>query len=156
MLAQGFGPGAVAVAILYVADETQLAGGGDFFFQCTEIGAERVVVGDTEATIFEIAAEGEGEFLFFRRGETDGFDFPAETFAGALGEMLAHAGVVDAGAFELRKREDGEELIFDFGEGLIVEFEADQIGHYRILLLANIDYAEIARPGDVDAKIERV
>ena len=72
-------------------------------------------------------AQGEGELFFHGGSEVDGFDFPTEPFAGALGELRAQTGLIDAGAFDLGKREQREKLGFDLGERLIEEFEAQAV-----------------------------
>ena len=46
VLAEGFGPGAVAVAVVGVAQKRDFAAGGEFLFEATEVGAEFVVGGD--------------------------------------------------------------------------------------------------------------
>jgi hypothetical protein len=156
VLAQGFGPGAVAVAVFDLAQETEFAAGGKFFFQGAEVGAKVVVLRDAQAAILEIAAQCEGEFFLQRIGEIDGLDFPAEVFAGTFGEVGAESGLVNAGAFELRESEDGEEVGFDFGEWLVVEFEAQAVVHDAVDLFAEVDDAEVAVAGDVEAEVEGI
>ena len=39
-MAEGFGPGAVAVAVVGVADEGEFAGGGKLLFEAAEVSAE--------------------------------------------------------------------------------------------------------------------
>ena len=116
VLAEGFGPGSVAMAVIDFADESEFARGADFFFEAAEVGAEFVVVGNSEIAILEIAAESEGELFFARRGKIDRFDFPTETLACLFGELGAHAGFVDAGALELRQAQERVKVGFDFGE----------------------------------------
>src|SRR5436853_621959 len=106
---EGQRPGAVAVAIVGFADEADVAAGGDFFFEAAQISAEFIVADDTQLDFFERGPQGKGKVFFYRLGKVDGFDFPAEAFAGAFGELGAHAGRIDAGAFELGQGENPEE-----------------------------------------------
>ena len=153
-MAKGFGPGAVAVAVFGVADEAEFAAGGDFFFDAAEVGVEGGVARDAEAAVFEITTECESEFFLEGGGEVDGLDFPAETFAGALSELDAHAGFVDASAFELGKAEERVEVGFDFGEGFVMELDAEAIVHDAADFFAEVDDAEVAAAGDVNTNEE--
>src|SRR5258708_4535183 len=105
VLAQCHGPGAVAVAVFALADESDVAAGGDLFFQASQVGTEVVIPDQAEFAVFEVGAQSECEFFFDGGGERDGFDFPAETFPGAFGELHTHAGGIDAGAFDLAQTE---------------------------------------------------
>ena len=154
VLAKSHGPEAIAVAVVALADETDVAAEADFLFHGAEIGAEVVVADDAEAFVFEVGAEAEGEFFFDRGGEGDGFDFPAEAMLGALGELDAHAGGVDAGAFELGKFEQRIEFALDFVEGFILEFEAEAIVGDVADLFADIEDAEIVLTRDINAEVE--
>jgi hypothetical protein len=156
VLAKGFGPGAVAVAVVGFADEGEFAAGREFFFEAAEVGAEFIVGGDAEEAVFEIVAEGEGELFFHGVSEIDGLDFPAEAFAGAFGELSAEAGAIDAGAFELRQSEEREELGFDLGKGLVEEFEAEAVVGDGADFFAEVDDAEVVVAGDVDAEVEGI
>lgn len=154
MLAKGFGPGAVAMAVVGIAEEADFAARRELFFEATEIGAEFVVGRDAEVAIFKFMAEGEGELFFDRGRESDRLDFPAEALAGAFGELEAEAGLVDASAFELGKSEQRIELGLDFGEGLVVEFEAETVVGDGADFFAEIDDAEVVVAGDVNANEE--
>ena len=76
VLAESFGPGAIAMAVVNFADETEFAGRADLFFEPAQIGAEFVIIGDAKIAVLEIAAEGEGELFFARLGEIDRLDLP--------------------------------------------------------------------------------
>ena len=152
MLTEGLGPGAVAVAVIGFAEESDFAGRGNFFSAAAEVGAELGVGRDAEAAVLEIAAEGESKFFFRGQGEIDGLDFPAEALAGAFGELLADAGLVDASAFELGQGEERKELGFDLGERLVMEFEAEAIEHDGADFFADVDDAEVVVAGDVNAR----
>src|SRR5215471_14096724 len=71
VLTKGLGPGAIAVAIVGIADEGKFAGGSEFFFEAAKIGAEFFVGGNAEAAIFEIVTESESEFFLFWAREGD-------------------------------------------------------------------------------------
>jgi len=116
VLAEGFGPGAVAMAVIDFADESEFAGGADLFLETAKISAEFVVVRNAEIVVLEIAAKSEGELFFAWLGEIDGFHFPSEALAGLFGELGTHAGFVDAGALELRQAQERVKVGFDFGE----------------------------------------
>jgi hypothetical protein len=153
-LAEGLCPGAVAMAVFDLADETVFATGGDFFFEGTEIGAEGGVVGDAEMAVFEFAAEGEGHFFFERGGEGDGFDFVTEVASGVLGEFDAHAAGVDASASNLREFEQTPKWGADFFEGFVVDFDAETIVGDGADFFANVDDGEIADAGYIETQIE--
>jgi hypothetical protein len=154
VLAEGERPEAVAVAVVAVADETDVAAQAHFFFDAAQVGAEFVVADETKELVFHVGAEGEGEVFFYGRGEGDGFDFPAETRFGALGELEAEAGGVDATAFDLREFEEGIEFTFDFGEGFVFEFEAEAVVGDGADFFAEVDDAEVVAAGNVDANEE--
>ena len=99
-------------------------------------------------------AQGEGELLFDCGGEIDGLDFPAEFFASAFGELIAEAGLVDAGALDLREGEQGVELGFDLGERLIEEFEAEAVVGEGADFFTEIDDAEVVVASDVEADVK--
>ena len=84
VLAESFGPKAIAVGIVGVAIETDVAGAGDEFLHATQIGVEFGICINAEEAILEGAAEGEGHFFFETGVEGDGFDFGTETLFGAL------------------------------------------------------------------------
>jgi hypothetical protein len=71
--------------------------------------------------------EAESEFLFHLGGEADRFDFPAEIGVGFFGELDTEAGGVNAAAFDFGQPEEGVELVFDFDEGNVLEFDANAI-----------------------------
>ena len=100
-------------------------------------------------------SEGESELFFHRGSEIDGLYFPAEAFAGAFGELMAEAGLVDAGAFDLRQSEPGVELGFDLGERLTEEFEAQAVVGDGADFFTKVDDAEVVMASDVDADVER-
>ena len=154
MLTEGFGPGAIAVAVVGVADEGEFAARSQFLFYGAEVSSEFVVDGDAEVAVFDFVAKGESELFFHRLSEIDGLDFPAEAFLGALGELVAEAGFVDAGAFEVGQREQRIELGLDLGVGLLLELEAEAVADGAVDLFADIDDAEVVVPGDIKTQIE--
>ena len=127
VLAEGLGPETVAMGIVGVAIETDVAGAGDELFDATEIGVEFGIGINAEEAIFEGAAEGEGHFFFETGVEGDGFDFGTEALFGALGQLDAHAAGVNAATLHLWERQDGKKFGFDFGEWFVAEFEADAV-----------------------------
>ena len=58
---------AVAVAVVGLAGETDVAGDGDFFLDAAQVGAELLVVRDAKFALLEVAAESEGQALLDRR-----------------------------------------------------------------------------------------
>jgi hypothetical protein len=101
VLAEGFGPSAIAMGVVGFSGETEVAAAGDFFAETAEIGTEFVVANDAKSAIFEVTPDTEGEFFFYLRGEIYRFDFPTELFAGTFGKLHTQASSIDAGAFEL-------------------------------------------------------
>jgi hypothetical protein len=142
------------MAVAALAEKTDVAGFGDFFFDAAKVVGELVVADDAEAAFFEVGAKAEGEFFFDGRGEGDGFDFPIETFGGAFGELRAEAGSVDAGAFELAQAEQAKEGGLDFGETTAAHFDAEPIPDDVTDFLADVEDAEIVFAGDVEAEVE--
>ena len=151
VLAESFGPGAIAVTVVGVADETELTAWGEFLFETAKVGAQFVIIGDTEMGIFELATEGERELFFERLRKIDWLDLPTEALTGLFGELDAHARFVDARALELRKAEQRIESIFDFGEGLLVELDAKPVVNDGAEFFSDIDDAEVVFSGDVEA-----
>src|SRR5947209_5805222 len=100
VLAEGFGPGAVAVGVICFAVEADVAAGGDLFSEAAQIGTEFVVAHNAEATVFEIGAETEGELFFQSGGEGERFDFPSELSFGFFAELDANSTGIKAGAME--------------------------------------------------------
>jgi hypothetical protein len=154
VLAKGFGPGAVAVAVLGFADETDFAGRCNFLSESAEVRAELFIGGDAEFAVLEFAAKGEGEFFFAGAGEGDRFDLPAEAVAGAFGELHAEARGVDAGAFELGEPEEGVKSLLDFGEGFAEELVAETIKNDAMDPLSDVDDTEVVFAGDIKAEKE--
>jgi len=154
VLAEGEGPEAVAVAIVAVTNEADVAAEADFFFDGAEIGPEFVVADEAEALVFHVGAEGEGELLFDWSCEGDGFDFPAEAMSGIFCEMHADTGGVDAGALKLREFEERVEFALDFGEGFVFEFDAEAVVGDIADALTDVDDAEVVLSSDVEAKVE--
>jgi hypothetical protein len=107
-------------------------------------------VREAKVAVFEIAAESESEFFFDGRGKSDGLDFPTEIGAGFFGELHAQAGGIDAGAFEGGQAQETIELGFDFGKGLIEEFEAEAVVDDGADFFAEVHDAEVVFAGDVD------
>src|ERR1700747_659981 len=96
MLPERLGPETVAVAVLALADEADVAAECGFILYAAQVGAEFGVGIDAKRTVLEGGAEGEGELLFDRAGEGDGLDFVTELAAQLLGQLHAEAGGVHA------------------------------------------------------------
>ena len=154
ILAQGFGPGAIAVAVVGLACEPDVSAGGDKLLETAQIGAKLVVPDQPKPAIFEITPEPEGEFFLERRSERYRLDFPAEAIFGFLSQLRAEAAGVDAGAVKLGKTQQWIEVGFDFGEGFVVQLDAEAVPDHVANFLADVDDAEIAFPGDVHAEKE--
>jgi len=154
ILAQGFGPGAIAMAVVGLASETDVSAGSDELFETAQVGAELVVADQAESAVFKIAPEAESEFFLERRSERYRFDFPAEAVPGFFGQLRAQAAGVDTGAVKLRQSQQWIEVGFDFGEGFVVQLDAEAVPDHVAYFLADVDDAEIAFPGDVHAEEE--
>ena len=154
VLAEGFGPETIAVAVASLAEETDVAGLRDFFFDAAKVVSELIVTDDAEAAFFEIGAEAEGQLFFDGGGKGDGFDFPFEAFGGAFGELRAEAGGINAGAFELAQAEQAKEGGLDFRKAAAAHFDAETVPDDVADFLANIKDAEVMFAGDVKAEEE--
>jgi hypothetical protein len=87
LLAEGFGPEAVAVAVVGVTNKADVAGQSRFFFDGVEVRTEFVVDGDTEFAVFELGSEAEGEALFDGAREVNRLDLVAVTLLGFFGGL---------------------------------------------------------------------
>ncbi len=154
LLAKGFRPETIAVAVAAFAEEADVAGLGDFFLDAAEVVSELVVGDDAEAAFFEVGAQAERKFLFHRRGEGDGFDFPFEAFRGAFGELRAEAGGIDAGAFDLAQAKEAKEGGLDFRETAAAHFDAETVPNDVADFFADVEDAEVVFAGDVEAEVE--
>src|SRR5437763_1665656 len=63
LLAEGFGPGAVAMAVLGFAIKANVAFGGHELFKPSQVGAKFVVAHQAEFAVFEVPAQAEGQLL---------------------------------------------------------------------------------------------
>src|SRR5882672_3455456 len=154
ILAQGFGPGAIAVAVVGLAREADVSAGSDELFETAQVGAKLVVPDQAQPTVFEITPEPESEFFLERRSERYRFDFPAEAILGFFGQLRAEAAGVNTGAVKLGKTQQWIQVGFDFGEGLVVQLDAEAVPDHVAYFLADVDDAQIAFPGDVHAEKE--
>src|SRR3954469_5601813 len=78
VLAEGFGPEAVAVAVSDLTGKTDVAAAGDFLPDGSEVGAEFRVAGDPQLLIFKSGAETISQLFFDRIGDRDFLDFVAK------------------------------------------------------------------------------
>src|SRR5262245_36769128 len=154
VLAESLRPETVAMAVASFAEETDVAGLGDFFLDAAKVGDELVVANDAEAAFFEVRAQAEGEFFFDGRGKGDGLNFPFESFGGAFGELSAEAGGVDAGAFDLGQAKETKECGLDFGETAAAHFDAEPVPDDVADFFANVEDAEVVFARDVEAEVE--
>src|SRR5581483_5821558 len=89
-------PETVAVRILAVADEPDIAGGGGFLFDPAQVAPQVFVLGVAERAVLVRAAQREGEIFFYLSAETHRFHaIFAKALLRALGELHAEAGGID-------------------------------------------------------------
>src|SRR5438067_12200961 len=96
VLAEGFGPKTVAVAVATFADKSDVAAAGDFLFDAAKVGAEFEISGDAQFSVLKGCAEAIGHFFLKGGGEGDWFDFPAKAFPGCFGHLHSQPTVIDA------------------------------------------------------------
>src|SRR6266571_1085200 len=121
VMREGHGPGTIAVAVIGLSAEADVAAGSDFFAQAAQVSAQFVVADQADLSVFQCGAEAEGQVLLDCWREMHGLDFPAELLPGAFGELHSDSSAVNAGALELGKTQEAIELELDFGEGLILK-----------------------------------
>src|SRR5437667_7732623 len=85
VLAKGFGPKAVAVAVVAIAVEADVAAAGDLLSDAAEVVDESGVARDAEALFFKGGPEAVGHLFLDGCGREDRLDFPAEALLGFLG-----------------------------------------------------------------------
>ena len=149
-------PEAVGMAVLVaLALETNVAAGGHGLANGTEIGGQKAVVGDAEAAGLEGAAELVGEFFFKDGVEGEAFDAVAiEFFPGALNELTAETGLVNAGPPDCRQCQQGIKHGFLGFEGLLLEAN-DFAGVEDVAqFFHDPDDGEVAVAADVNADEE--
>ena len=156
MLAKGFGPETIAVGVVGVTDEADVAGAGNFLFDAAQIGVEFGVGVDAEDAVLKGAAQFEGHGFLDSGVEGDGFDLPAELLFGFFSELHAHAGRINAAAPKIGKLEDGIESVFDLGESFVEQLDAEAIPDDVADLFANVDDGEVMFATKVDADVEGV
>jgi hypothetical protein len=154
VLAEGEGPGAIAMAIRRFAEEPDVAADGDLLAERTEIGTELVVADEPNGAILDVGAKTEREFLLGSQGKTEGFDLPAKLSFGFLSHLIADAGVIDAAAFDLREPKEAIEFEAHFGIGFVLELEPEPIVGDIAQFFADIDDEEIIFAADIDASEE--
>jgi len=60
VLAEGFGPGSIAMAVFDLAIEIDVARTGGFFLQGAQVGTKGFVGDDAQLSVFEIRSETKG------------------------------------------------------------------------------------------------
>ena len=86
-----------------ICAETDIACRGGFYFERTEICADKGIGGDFKVIAFESVFDGVCEGFFDGGGEVDSFDtVRSEGTDGIFGELTSDARLIDGDAAEVR------------------------------------------------------
>ena len=150
---EGQGPKAVGVAVAgALAGETNVAGGGGFLADAAKVGADGFVAGDANGFILESGADGISQFVFDGGCKMNSFDaIFAEFPLGALGELTANAGLIDATASHAGIFEDGVKYGFLGVKGLAIQ-HVDGAGEIDVAeLFQDPNNGEIVIAANIDS-----
>ena len=154
MLAEGFGPETVTMAVVGIAGETDVAGTGDELFDGTEISMQFWICVDADDAVLKCTAEIKGHFFFDDLVEGDRLDLALEAFLGALGQLATHASGVDAAAFDLGQSENREYFGLHRCECFVTKFQAKAVPHDVTNLFPDIDDTKVVFTGDINPDVK--
>lgn len=154
---EGESPESIGVAVFAaIGAEADIAGGGVFFFDGTEIGTDFGSGRDADEFFLHGDTEWVGEGFFDGIGEGDTFGATEVFVVGAFGELATDAGLVDADAADIWHFEEVVEEFFLDREGSLFE-DLDEAGVEDVAgFFEEPEDGEIVVAAEIDAEVEIV